>query len=391
MKLLQVCEPLAAGVGRHVLSLAHGLADRGHDLHVLYSPLRAEATLVEEFETRGAVVVRPIPMKRQPCMSDAGSLAMLVGYLREQGPFDIIHAHSSKAGALARIVAPLSTAGVVYTPHAFATMATTEFSPRQLGVYRRVERLLARVTNKVICLGLVEFEHARSVIGIPEDRLVVVPNCLSTEDFSFETDLRSELDLESHAKLVGFVGRLEPQKGADLAIRAMAMIAAAEPNACLIVIGEGSEHANLSRIAESCGVAARVRWLGWRPARRYFHNFDVLLAPSRYDSAAITPMEALYCGVPVVCTGVGAAHDVVRHGFNGLIVAPEDFEAIAAATIEILQRPGLRDAMSSNARLSSDYLSPDEMLDEIEQVYFGRRAGRGRYSASGARNAAQMN
>ncbi|MDB5406176.1 MAG: glycosyl transferase [Rhodospirillales bacterium] len=380
MKLLHVCEPLAAGVGRHVTSLAHGLAERGHELHVLYSPLRADPALVEEFETQGTVVARPVPMTRSPSMSDAGSLATIVNYLREQGPFDIIHAHSSKAGALARMVAPMSTAGVVYTPHAFATMATNEFSPRMLGVYRRIERTLARVTNRVICLGIAEFDHARTVIGIPEDRLVIVPNCLTTDDFRFDSDLRSELGLPRNAKLIGFVGRLEPQKGPDIAIRAMATISAAEPDAYLIMIGEGSERARLLELAESCDVAAMVRWLGWRAAREYYHNFEVLLSPSRYDSFAMTPMEALYCGVPVVCTRVGTAHEVVRHGFNGFLVELEDVDGFAAATLEILQRPGMQGTMSTNARDASDYLSPDEMLAEIEQVYFGRRVGPGPYA-----------
>jgi glycosyltransferase involved in cell wall biosynthesis len=323
-------------------------------------------------------------------VSDARCVALILGHLREHGPFDIIHAHSSKAGALARIVAPMSTAGVVYTPHAFATMATTEFSRRKIAVYCRIERFLAHVTNKVICRGLAEFEHARNVIGIPEDRLVVVPECLTTEDFRFDTDLRSELDLDDNAMLVGFVGRLEPQKGADLAIRAMAIIGASEPNVYLIVIGEGSERANLLQIAESCGIAEMVRWLGWRPARKYLHNFDVLLAPSRYDSLALTPMEAFYCGVPVVCTGVGAVHEVVSDGLTGSIVPPEDYAALAAATLQILRHPDLRGTMSSNARrAASDCFSPTEMFAEIEQVYFGRRVGRGQH-AVGPRIAPQM-
>jgi glycosyltransferase involved in cell wall biosynthesis len=391
MKLLQVCEPLAAGVGRHVVSLVHGLAERGHDLHVLYSPLRADADLVEALGTAaGAVAARGVPMTREPSMRDAGAIAAIGSYLRENGPSDIIHAHSSKAGALARMIAPLSTAGVIYTPHAFATMATTEFSPRKIAVYRRIERLLASITNKVICLGIAEFEHARNVIGIPESRLVIVPNSLTTDDFRFESDLRQELHLGNDARIMGFVGRLESQKGADLAIRALAIVAAAIPAATLIIIGEGSQDASLREIAEACGVAGRVHWLGWRPARQYYHNFDVLLSPSRYDSFAMTPMEALYCGVPVVCTRVGAAHEVVRQGFNGLLVAPEDAAALAAAAIQLLQNSEMHRIMSTNARNGSDYLSPSEMLAEIEQVYFGRRVGSGRYAAPDV-SAAQLN
>jgi glycosyltransferase involved in cell wall biosynthesis len=104
----------------------------------------------------------------------------------------------------------------------------------------------------------------------------------------------------------------------------------------------------------------------------------------------MTPMEALYCGVPVVCTRVGAAHEVVRQGFNGLLVAPEDAAALAAAAIQLLQNSEMHRIMSTNARNGSDYLSPSEMLAEIEQVYFGRRVGSGRYAAPDV-SAAQLN
>jgi glycosyltransferase involved in cell wall biosynthesis len=373
------------GVGRHVLDVALGLSKRGHEVHVVYSPIRVDRELLGVLAETQGIFLTEIAMRREPHWTDLRALTALWRYISLHGPFDIIHAHSSKAGVLARLVGVIGMAGVIYTPHAFATLngiqdsragSSSEFSPQMLFVYGLVERMLAGLTDRIICSADAEFSHAREWLGIPEHRLVTMLNSVDPATFRFDSDLRRELGLAADALIIGFVGRLSPQKGADIAIRSLASVLAHHPDAVLAVVGAGEQFDSLKELAESCHVDHAVHWLGKRPAREYFHNFNVLICPSRYDAGAYTPLEGLFCGLPVICTPVGMVPEMVSHGINGFIVPPEDPDALAAQTIAVLGDPELRRSVGSMARRFSDYLLLDRMLDELEEIYFGRLSGR---------------
>ena len=375
MRVIEICEPLTEGVGRHVTDVALGLSRRGHDVHVIYSPFRVDPVLLARLSGAPGVSLIKIPMRREPHWSDLVALVTLRMYIGRNGPFDVIHAHSSKAGVLARLVGIISTAGVVYTPHAFVTMADNTFSPRVRFVYGLIERALAPFTSRIVCSAAVEFDHARNRLNIPEQRLVTLLNGIDTATFRFESDLRRELLLAPDTPIIGFVGRLGPQKGADIAIRALASILAVRPESVLVIIGHGKERDGLETLASSYRVSHAIRWLGDRQAREYFHNFDLLVCPSRYDAGAYTPIEGLYCGLPIICTPVGMVREIVIHGVNGFIVPPEDPDALATQTIALLNNPDLRDSVSRAARSIDDYFLLDRMLNELEEIYFGRLSG----------------
>jgi glycosyltransferase involved in cell wall biosynthesis len=374
MRIVEVCEPLREGVGRHVTDISVGLSERGHDVHVVYSPHRSDGALVERLTLTKRISVVPIPMRREPSLSDIGALFAIKRYIARHGPFDIVHGHSSKAGVLARLACAIGTSRVIYTPHAFATMNQT--SPRlKLFAYQVIERALAPIANRVICAASDEYSHARDRLKISDKRLVTLFNCIDPTTFRRESDLRTELGLEPSVPIIGFVGRLEYQKGADIAIAALPQILAAHPTAILVIIGEGIERQRLESQALSSGVNRAVRWLGVRKAREYFHNLDLLLCPSRYDGGAYTVIEGLYSGLPVVCTAVGIARDVIRDGVNGFALPSADPEAMAAAANALLSDLGLRRRISEAARRSGGYFHTARMLDELEEIYLGRLSG----------------
>lgn len=375
MRVLQITEPLCDGVGRHVTDVASGLHQRGHQVHVIYSPLRCDPLLVQELDSHVGISTMRLAMRRSPHWSDAAALLAIWRYVLRHGPFDVIHAHSSKAGALTRLAASIGTAGVIYTPHAFVTMSTSEFGPWKLRLYRMIERALAPFASRIICTATSEFTHARDRLGVAETKLVMLLNSVDPTTLNFDSDLRRELGLPPTTPIVGFVGRLAPQKGTDVAIRAFPAIRAACPTAMLVIIGDGAERESLERLAREQQVSESIRWLGTLPARKYLHNFDILLCPSRYDGGAYVPIEGLYCGLPVICTPVGVAPEVITNGINGFVVPVDDAAGFAARAIDLLHDPDLRSRISDAARQLSTYFLPDRMLDELEEVYFGRLSG----------------
>ncbi|MCG8443418.1 MAG: glycosyltransferase, partial [Caulobacterales bacterium] len=170
-----VIESLAEGSGRHVVDLATGLGARGHRVTVAYSSLRADQRFIDRLEAAENVRLASFRMKRSVHPSDAAAIASLWRLIRRHGPFDIVHGHSSKGGAAARL-APAGRARRVYTPHAFRTLdpaaswASTTF-------YGAIERTLAAfASDVVVCVSDDELAHARDVLKIAPGKLTKCAN-----------------------------------------------------------------------------------------------------------------------------------------------------------------------------------------------------------------------
>ena len=125
LRLLQVLEPSGGGSGRHFVDLCGSLAGRGHQVTAIYSPTRAEDRFVRELKALPVAAVHAVAMSRAPSPSDIGAWRAINQIAKTEGPFDIIHGHSSKAGALTRLRLPGRHVPRVYTPHAFRAMDPT--------------------------------------------------------------------------------------------------------------------------------------------------------------------------------------------------------------------------------------------------------------------------
>ncbi|HEX2207917.1 MAG TPA: glycosyltransferase family 4 protein [Longimicrobium sp.] len=150
----------------------------------------------------------------------------------------------------------------------------------------------------------------------------------------------ARLGLPPDALAVGFVGRLDPQKGADLLPELWERVQAAHPHAHLVIAGAGSCEAGMR---ERFGASDRVHWLGFRrDAHAVVRALDVLLVPSRTEAFGLAGAEAMAAGVPVVASTAGGLPEVVVDGKTGLLVPPEDLNATAAAVLRLAGDAGLR-------------------------------------------------
>ncbi|MBC8159644.1 MAG: glycosyltransferase family 4 protein [Roseiflexaceae bacterium] len=171
------------------------------------------------------------------------------------------------------------------------------------------------------------------------------------------------------APLLLFVGRLQPWKGVEYAIRALAAI----PRAALLIAGEGVDRPRLMALAHELGLSERVRFLGQVPRAqlpRYFSSVDLLVATSfASETFGIGLVEAQACGLPVVATRFGGFPEVVNDGATGLLVPPQDSSALAIAITTLLADPVRRQAMSSAAPAWAAQFSWQRVADRVEQSY----------------------
>ena len=161
MKVLLVIEAAGGGTGRHVVDLARALSSDGHDVHVVYSPVRAEPAFTQELHESDGLKIATVAMRRGPHPADLTSLLKLRRYVKDNGPFDVIHGHSSKAGALVRLLklTMIGPATVVYTPHAIRTLDPTQ-SAISRAVWKLIEKTLGRcLTDALIAVSPDEHAH----------------------------------------------------------------------------------------------------------------------------------------------------------------------------------------------------------------------------------------
>ena len=211
-------------------------------------------------------------------LRDLITLARLVGLMRRERP-DIVHTHTAKAGALGRLAARL--AGVPVVVHTFhGSVFDGYFGPAVAGFFQWVERMLALGTDTLIAVServaadLVERQIA------PRNKIEIVPLGLELGRFRDvelrRGELRRELGLPLQAQLVGSVGRLVPIKDLTTLLNAMVELSATQPEAILLVVGDGPERPALEMEAQRLGLDSRVRFLGFRDdLERIYADLDV--------------------------------------------------------------------------------------------------------------------
>lgn len=367
MKVLHVVEASGGGVGRHVLDLSEGLLSRGHEVHLAYSPRRADRFFLDRLARLDGVRTRAIDLRRRPHPSDVGAVRVVREVLRDGGSFDLLHGHSSKGGAVARLAALSVGMPTVYTPNAVGTMDRTAWTATRYAV-ACAERILARVQGLVIAVSPAEEEHLAR-LGIPRHRLRMVPNCVREMELPGREEARRELGLARDAKVVGYVGRLALQKAPDVLVSAFCRVAQAHPDALLLIVGDGPLRPVLRRECEQLGVMDRVLWAGERNGQRTMPAFDVLVLPSRYEGLPHVLLEGLVAGLPIVATEAASAGLVVEPGENGLVVPEEDPEAVAHAIMRLLENEKERAAFGRASRLRASRFSHRRMVEGTLGVY----------------------
>lgn len=333
------------GSERHLLALLPALAERGVEpvLVGLDDPAWDPADFY------GALRV-PAVRLRSPRDLDPLLVARLTRALRA----DVVHTHLVHADVYGGLAAKLRGARLVSTKH--------NDDPFRTGPFRFVERGLARAADRVVTItdALRRFTVER--VGIPASKVETIHYGL--DDLPEAWGENAADDVRSDARVLLAVARLTRQKGVDVAIRALPEL----PDDCvLVVLGEGPERASLERLADGLGVGARVVLPGRVPdVAAWLRRAAVYVHPARWEGFGLGVLEAMLAGLPVVASNVSALPELVADGETGLLVAPDDASALAAAVRDALERPSLGE---SGLRRARSEFSVARMADRTVELY----------------------
>lgn len=354
MDVLIVAQPTTGGVAVCVRQLARAAVEAGHRVTVA-CPADVHGPLAGWVAAAGASH-HALDLRRSASPLDFAHVVQLRRLARGR---EVVHLHSSKAGAVGRLAVRSlgrNRPRVVFTPHAWSWLVN---SPMR-ALYRWIERALAGWADAIVCVSEGERALGAAVLGAAHD-LVVIPNGVDREVYSPEGPKAAR----TRQPLIVCVGRLSPQKGQDVAVRALAELA--QPDAVLRLIGEGPDREALEELAVQLGVADRIDWVGHtQDVASHLRAADVVIAPSRWEGLSLVLLEAMASGAAVVASDVAGVE--VLEGV-GIVVSPGGHVELAREIEALLADDELRQRLGRLARQRSEEFALEDTLQRNLELW----------------------
>jgi glycosyltransferase involved in cell wall biosynthesis len=379
-KVALVLEATQGGTLRHLLDLLEGLSAERFDLLPVVSP-RSDGEILPQLRRMWTAGRRAevVSMRRNPSiLHDAIALFQLWRLFRRERP-DVVHSHGSKGGLLGRLAARLAGVPRIYhTPHVYPFQWARRGFTRL--AYLLGERLLWRLSTRVIAVGQGQAEVALQMRVASPQRLTVIPNGVDAARFAELASaenrraVRRELGLDEDDLAVGMVARLAPQKGCGHFLRAARIVAERNPRARFLLIGAGPLLPYLHALSEDLGLRARVMFLGHRrDAARLYAGLDLFVLSSLWEGLPYVVLEAQASGLPVVASRIPGCVELIEDGVTGFLVDIRDESGIAGRICELLDSAERRAQMGEQGRRNvTERFRLDTFLGMHADLYEGR-------------------
>lgn len=241
----------------------------------------------------------------------------------------------------------------------FHTLARVKADDAEPAAREQAESSVMGCSDAVLASCSVEAHQIADLYGLDRSRIEIVPPGVERAFFApgYRPQARRALGLPADRPMLLFVGRIQPLKGADVAVRALAELDS-ETNPFLVIVGGPSgpdgedEYDRIHHLVADLDLKDRVFFRPPQPHEllsTFYRAADVCLVPSRSESFGLVALEAAACGTPVVAAAVGGLRTLVDHGRTGFLVEHRDPRLFAAYVREVLDNPLLACEFSANA------------------------------------------
>jgi glycosyltransferase involved in cell wall biosynthesis len=363
----------------HVSYLSAGLRERGYEtILVAGSVGQGEQSMAYVPEELGVPVVTVPYLHREISpVRDLLATWRLARIMRDERP-TILHTHTAKAGAVGRAAALLAGRSrppiIVHTFHGHVLRGY--FGRFWTGFFRRLERLLARITDVLVAVSP-EVRDELVTLGVAPAskfrviRLGIELDSRLSSDGAARAETRRVMGVPEDRFVVGWIGRMTGVKRTDVVLKGFRALRDDGVDAVLCMVGDGPDRAAVEELAGELGIVRDCLFAGYQQdVGPFFAAFDVFVLPSGNEGTPVTAIEALASGCPVVATRVGGVPDVVDDGVDGFLVAPAAVGELAARLAELARDPELRARMGAagRERMQTRY-AVDRLVDDVDRLY----------------------
>jgi D-inositol-3-phosphate glycosyltransferase len=383
------------GMNVYVRDLSRELARRGHFVDIYTRSQDHEIARVHHRPTRGARVIHVPAGPERPYDKNLvyDHLPEFVNGVLAQAEadgirYDVLHSHYWLSGAVAQELRHHFGAPIVHMFHTLGKMKNVVAQrPEERETDRRivVESDIVRFADVLIAATPIEEEQLVRLYDADPPRIRVISPGVDTERFHPipPAYAKERIGLCPDCCIILFVGRIEPLKGIDNLLQAIARVVAKRPELReelrVPVIGgdpnrvrDDDEMVRLRELKEDLGIDDVVMFLGARDQdmlQYYYSAAEMVVMPSDYESFGMVALEAMACGTPVIASDVGGLAVLVRHGRTGYRVPARDPAALAAKITRLLTNEGLRRRIGQRAACWAESYAWPRITDQIERLY----------------------
>ena len=296
---------------------------------------------------------------------------------QEELSYDLIHSHYWLSGRVGTILARHWNIPHVASFHTLAEIKrSARVGEREPEERTRGEGKVIQSADSIVAFSQHEKDAMIRLYGAPGQKIEVIPCGVDVELFRpFDQGLaKRKLGLQD-SKVVLFVGRLEPLKGVDILLRAVAQLEQGDPVKALIVGGDLDEDIEMDRLqslSQELGISTQVSFLGRLDQQElptYYNAADICVVPSYYESFGLVALEAMACGTPVIASRVGGLPTIVKDGLTGYLIPWRCPEPFADGLDVLLGSQAIRKAMGEASRKAAMDMQWPVVVDNLLDSY----------------------
>jgi glycosyltransferase involved in cell wall biosynthesis len=367
IKVLHLARPMDGGMRKHVLDLMDGLNPHLFSLYLIAPRSNYQANSTKQYTFHPMEITDKIGLRQ-----DYQIIRALSKYLKNEG-IEILHTHGVKAAFLGQIAAFLAgTPRVIHTFHNLIYDRPYPFWKKWIYIW--ANRFLHLRADGIIAVSFALKKQLIKVEKIPESKIKVIYNGLSPHRFMPLVDVKRKkksLQLEDGKPVIGVVARLVPEKGVDLFLDCIDLIAKQRKGTQFLIIGDGPQRPLLEQKCRQLNLGQKLQMLGFRrDVAEILPILNVVVIPSRSEGLSITALEAMACRRPIVAFAAGALPELIHPCKTGILVPQNQIQELAQAVLFLLDNPKIAERLGKNAcEFVQAHFSLEKMIRETELNY----------------------
>lgn len=368
-KILYICESMGGGVRRHFIDILLNIDKNFFKIYVIYSSKRADdvfQSYLPFLEKQGIVFFNLDDLQREiSIIKDTRCLLKILKIKRAVNP-DIIHCHSSKAGALGRLLKIFDKKiKIYYTPHAYYSQ-NPELGSGKKFIFILIERLLSLFTDKTINVSFGENNYALTNGIVNARNSIVIYNGVERPKKNYGENIGRKKKF-----IIGTVARVDHQKDPFTFIKIAEILVKRYPEMEFVYVGDGPLLSEVNRYLKANNLEKRIRFIGFHNSpMEVMKEFDIYISTSLYEGLPYSVIEAMSFKKPLVLSNVIGNNELVVPNYNGELFPVKSVDT-AVYYLETLFKdlPLLSKYSENSYRLFEEKFTLDVMIRKLTNLY----------------------